>query len=334
MLIRTLFLLALLLPTLSQAADEKYYSVRPDDRECAAPLCGGVYVQELNQADTLCPDNESRTQCYIADIDWSALQLNDDQTGIAQNLARSGRAILRGDLGEKQFGQIGMLGELQVSEAWEAATGSPTSGTFYHVASRSNVVCLSAVGVPCYKMDAEELNTDAQPVPIELRLSRVGASQDKLDAAAEQLPNGVLVAGYIKLASSGPVRGYTSQLARYNTLSATQFYLPFAAETADSSSAAQEPCYVGGCSGQVCSDTQDVVTTCEYRPEYACYRTATCERQPDGNCGWTPTSQLNSCLTHNGLDLSPAGFPFDGFSLGGFTFPRNDANQYSLNNDR
>ena len=55
------------------------------------------------------------------------------------------------------------------------------------------------------------------------------------------------------------------------------------------------PCIVTGCSGQVCSD-EDVITTCEWRDEYACYRTARCERQSDGRCGWTPTAELQVCL--------------------------------------
>ena len=54
-------------------------------------------------------------------------------------------------------------------------------------------------------------------------------------------------------------------------------------------------CKRTGCSGQICAD-QDMISTCEYRPEYACYQSATCERQPDGKCGWTPTAELTSCL--------------------------------------
>ncbi len=56
-------------------------------------------------------------------------------------------------------------------------------------------------------------------------------------------------------------------------------------------------CKITGCSGQICSD-QDVTTTCEVKPEYACYKTAKCERQPDGQCGWTPTDQLVQCLSN------------------------------------
>lgn len=55
-------------------------------------------------------------------------------------------------------------------------------------------------------------------------------------------------------------------------------------------------CYVGGCSAQLCTDDPAAVSTCEYRAEYACYREATCERQDNGECGWTETSELRSCL--------------------------------------
>jgi hypothetical protein len=56
-------------------------------------------------------------------------------------------------------------------------------------------------------------------------------------------------------------------------------------------------CKPTGCSGTVCSD-QDVVTTCEFKPEYACYRDATCTRQTDGQCGWTTTPELEACLAN------------------------------------
>lgn len=60
------------------------------------------------------------------------------------------------------------------------------------------------------------------------------------------------------------------------------------------------PCVRTGCSGQICSD-QEVFTTCEWREEYACYRSATCERQADGTCGWTMTPELQACLAGSAL---------------------------------
>ena len=56
------------------------------------------------------------------------------------------------------------------------------------------------------------------------------------------------------------------------------------------------PCYVGGCSGQLCSDQEGLVSTCIWKEEFACYDTATCERQTDGQCGWTQTDALAACI--------------------------------------
>ena len=56
-------------------------------------------------------------------------------------------------------------------------------------------------------------------------------------------------------------------------------------------------CKPSGCSGQVCSD-QPVITDCVYRAEYACYKDATCERQADGQCGWTKSGALTACLAN------------------------------------
>lgn len=56
-------------------------------------------------------------------------------------------------------------------------------------------------------------------------------------------------------------------------------------------------CFTTGCSGQICSD-KDVITTCEFKPEYACYKAegATCEKQANGACGWTIEGQAAQCF--------------------------------------
>lgn len=60
-------------------------------------------------------------------------------------------------------------------------------------------------------------------------------------------------------------------------------------------------CAVAGCSGQLCvsaAEAENIVTTCEYRAAYACYREAVCEPQADDTCGWTMTAQLQQCLAN------------------------------------
>lgn len=60
-------------------------------------------------------------------------------------------------------------------------------------------------------------------------------------------------------------------------------------------------CVIGGCSGQLClgPDEEDVFTTCEFSPVFTCYQNyGTCQPQADGQCGWSQTSELASCLAN------------------------------------
>jgi hypothetical protein len=69
------------------------------------------------------------------------------------------------------------------------------------------------------------------------------------------------------------------------------------AEEAPPEEVAAGRCVRAGCSGQLCvREGEELMTTCEERPEYACYRAASCEPQADGTCGFTPTEELDRCL--------------------------------------
>jgi eight-cysteine-cluster-containing protein len=56
-------------------------------------------------------------------------------------------------------------------------------------------------------------------------------------------------------------------------------------------------CLRTGCSGQLCA-SEPVVTTCEWREEYACYRQsfAYCACV-NGSCGWAPNPDLLECIS-------------------------------------
>ncbi len=57
-------------------------------------------------------------------------------------------------------------------------------------------------------------------------------------------------------------------------------------------------CFVGGCSGQLCTSIPDLVSTCEWAPAYACYQDyGICGAfGVGGACGWKQTSKLLDCL--------------------------------------
>ena len=69
-----------------------------------------------------------------------------------------------------------------------------------------------------------------------------------------------------------------------------------ATDEGPSTATAGEGCYIGGCSQEVCSDEPDVASTCEYRPENSCFKSARCEKQSNGQCGWTQSTALAQCL--------------------------------------
>ncbi len=61
------------------------------------------------------------------------------------------------------------------------------------------------------------------------------------------------------------------------------------------SAVASGGCVISGCSKELCSD-RELFSVCNFKAEYACYRTARCERQKNNQCGWTATNELTQCI--------------------------------------
>ena len=60
-------------------------------------------------------------------------------------------------------------------------------------------------------------------------------------------------------------------------------------------------CSIGGCSGQICAPTDkagQIVTTCEYKAEYGCYKLTNCGCVED-KCNWRENKEFNQCMTEN-----------------------------------
>jgi hypothetical protein len=55
-------------------------------------------------------------------------------------------------------------------------------------------------------------------------------------------------------------------------------------------------CIISGCNGEICAE-ESMSSICVYKEEFACYTSATCEVQSNGECGWTQTTELTSCLS-------------------------------------
>ena len=252
----------------SLASTSSFYSFRRDLRRCASPRCGGYFVKLVNQRRTRCADNRSQAECYVASIDWNGETEPDSDRGLLRGTIRPGRDQNRG------------FGEFRVSEVWNAAGANQPAGTFFRVRDRG-IRCIAA---PCPTHHEARLNSTVSRNIAGVDLSGASASDNSVSEANAAMTgsNGIIISG-----DHSPVTG---PAGRSQILKATQFYLRVAKTTS-----AQKPCMKTGCSGQVCSD-QEVITTCEFRTEYECYRKATCERQANGNCGFTQTPELTACL--------------------------------------
>ncbi len=61
-------------------------------------------------------------------------------------------------------------------------------------------------------------------------------------------------------------------------------------------------CVVMGCNNEVCTTPDDpIFTACVVQPQFVCYKTAVCEKQATGRCGWTQTPELTACLAEKSI---------------------------------
>jgi len=257
----------------SVASTSSFYSFRRDLRRCASPRCGGYFVKLVNQSRTRCADNRYQRECYVASIDWRGQPEPD-----------SDRGLLRGTMRRK-----GQFGEFRVSEAWQAASANQPADKFFRVRDRG----LRCIAAPCATHHEATLNSSASRNIAGVDLSGAGAPENLVSEANQAMtsPDGILVSGNHSLVT-GPA-------GRMQMLKAAQFYVRAGGggtgSGIGSGNVSLKPCMKTGCSGQVCSD-EEVITTCEFKPEYECYKRAACERQKNGECGFTQTPELLRCL--------------------------------------
>lgn len=265
-----------------------YFAIRSDVRRCAYPMCGGFFLERVNRTSTKCHDGAYGDRCYTPALDWSESGLAPDTqyalTGAAAQSAFAAdgiRAIVRGRFAPSGVDSASAdLGRFIVTEAWVAeGDASQADGVFVRVKD-GGVRCITS---PCESLVEKGLNTSRRANIAGLDFDAAGLSDEQLEKIGYEMfePGGIIVAGsrYTWRENGQRVRGRTATVVYRRLVEA-----PAAT------------CFVGGCSSQICSDQEGVISTCEWREEYACYQAATCERQADGQCGWTQTPELSACL--------------------------------------
>jgi hypothetical protein len=229
-------------------------------------------------------------ECYVAEIDWNGQPQTD-----------SDDLLVRGTIVAKRYGRFRNLGELRVSESWKSIGANRPMGIFYLVRDRG-VRCIT---FPCPTHHEAKLNSSFSRniAGVNLEGVALGENNTAVVYAAMTGLDGVIVTGRDVVVTGPGGRSFE--------LRATQVYVRSKTNSGSTKpdkgstkpdtgstrpdTGSMKPCIKTGCSSQICSD-KTVVSTCEWRPEYACYQKAACERQRDGNCGFTKTLELTACL--------------------------------------
>jgi hypothetical protein len=196
-----------------KAGNATYFSIRPDLRRCAAPRCGGFFVQRVNRATTRCADGRYRPACYVAELDLSALGLSAEQE--RELRAQPNAFLLRGTVRPQHVPLFGILGHFHATEAWQGHAGIVARGRFFRT-THNGLVCIT---VPCRSITAAVLNTARPPLAV-AGLDLDGIPADPRDALAQlHEPEGLLVA------ATGTI--ITGPAGRALGLVASEYYLPF-----------------------------------------------------------------------------------------------------------
>lgn len=195
-------------------SDANYFTLERDVRRCAAPLCGGFFIQRVNRLSTLCGDGARRSECYMAELGFEALGLSEEQATLVRNSAES--ALLRGTI-ELFSSPFGDLGRLEVTEVWMGHPGVEPRGAFVRLEDTG----LRCITTPCPSLSASLLELRLPPVPV-AELDLEGIAEDTSDGIAQLgEPGGLIVAG-----RPSAVRGPAGAALGVD---ASEYYLPLLA---------------------------------------------------------------------------------------------------------
>jgi hypothetical protein len=206
-------------PPLFETVDKDGYFIwtRDDLRMCPSPECGGFYVKALNRLTTLCADGSQSADCQVLQLDFSLLDMNENEQADFQQAFTVGMGIIKGKLFQSQQNGI-LFPTLEIYEAWLAQAGKePGNGVFFQVHD-TGIQCITS---PCLTVDESLINLPGDRFIAGVDLSSSGAETDQINAGYQEMKTGFVIATGRHKIVYGPA-GFSQILI------ASEFYLPAA----------------------------------------------------------------------------------------------------------
>lgn len=207
-----------------------YYAITADLRRCASPLCGGWFLDQLNQLNRptmRCHDGSTAQLCYAPELDWSSANVSEDQRNQLLEAASTGAisgqvvAVVRGTFAPGNTTPRPELGRFVITEAWVAEGDGPATGTFVWIRD-NGLRCFAA---PCPNLTERTLNTPQVTDIADVNFAPAGLTDSEVEMCTNAMygPDGLIVAGdrYTVQANGNTAPGRTATAA-YLRLSSTQ----------------------------------------------------------------------------------------------------------------
>ena len=183
---------------------------RPDTRRCASPVCGGWFVKRVNAELTRCGDGSWEPECHMYTFDLTGLGLGDDATMLFSEDFEQGRALVRGELIQRELDFDGLADVLVVEEGWGGVTGSEPEGHF----SRLDLSPFACKDAHCGDFVQRVLNTNNISELAGVELAASGANPSEVEAGEAELADSGLLG----------VGSYTGEPGELSTFVASEFY--------------------------------------------------------------------------------------------------------------
>jgi len=159
---------------------------RQDTRKCMSPICGGVFIKRVNQPEVKCADGKWAKECYVGDLDLTAIGYGAEEAIEARQAIVGGVAIFRGAIVQGELAP-----SFAATEVWVSPLGQKAKNVFYR-AHDLGIMCITS---PCPSTDGVRLNRNATPLVryAGVDFTKAGIDDELVAKAWEALRNDELV---------------------------------------------------------------------------------------------------------------------------------------------